>query len=189
MQYSADGQSDGTATVQFPQPGFLASVFRDLGADQGPEPEGAAGRPAPGRLGAGPAGDDQSAPGGPSDPNSADPNSAAPNPTEPNPGDPAIAAHARAAALTHHRTLTVQAEHDRLADLLRRAALPVSAMDFESQLRHYEPRPYPGDGPGADEGSEPRWEDFAPAEPAAADPAPPAACWTPDTSASWPRPG
>ncbi|ARF80313.1 restriction endonuclease [Kitasatospora aureofaciens] len=180
MQYSADGQSDGTATVQFPQPGFLASVFRDLGADQGPEPEGAAGRPAPGRPGAGPAGDDQSAPGGPSDPNStdpnsaapnsADPNSAAPNPTEPNPDDPAIAAHARAAALTHHRTLTVQAEHDRLADLLRRAALPVSAMDFESQLRHYEPRPYPGDGPGADEGSEPRWEDFAPAEPAAADP-------------------
>ena len=125
MQYSADGQSDGTATVQFPQPGFLASVFRDLGADQGPEPEGAAGRPAPGRLGAGPAGDDQSAPGGPSDPNSADPNSAAPNPTEPNPGDPAIAAHARAAALTHHRTLTVQAEHDRLAS-------PVLVTDSEA---------------------------------------------------------
>ncbi|MBD0676547.1 restriction endonuclease [Streptomyces sp. CBMA156] len=81
-----------------------------------------------------------------------------------------MAAHARAAALTHHRTLAVQAEHDRLTDLLRRAALPVSAMDFESQLRHYQPRPYPADAPGTDDRQEPRWEDFAPAEPPAADP-------------------
>ncbi|MFD0347542.1 hypothetical protein ACFQ0M_18815 [Kitasatospora aburaviensis] len=94
--------------------------------------------------------------------------------------------------MTHHRTLTVQAEHERLADLLRRAALPVSAMDFESQLRHYEPRPYPAGGAepaGTD--AEPRWEDYAPAEPPAADPdgPPPDGCWTPATSASWPRPG
>ncbi|WP_223245257.1 hypothetical protein, partial [Streptomyces sp. CBMA156] len=46
MQYSADGQSDGTATVQFPRPGFLASVFRDLGAEEDREPDGpATGRP------------------------------------------------------------------------------------------------------------------------------------------------
>ncbi|MFF2045961.1 restriction endonuclease [Kitasatospora sp. NPDC058170] len=147
MQYSADGQPDGTATV--PQPGFLASVFRDLGAD-GPE-----GGPAAGPSGArdGAAGD------GPSDPG----------------GDESVAAHARAAALTHHRTVTVQAEHERLAGLLRRAALPVSAMDFESQLRRYEPRPYTVDGAEPDEEeAEPRWADYAPAEPPAADPdAPP----------------
>ncbi|MFJ9777671.1 restriction endonuclease [Kitasatospora sp. NPDC101157] len=172
MQYSADGQSDGTATVQFPQPGFLASVFRDLGADQGPEPDPAAGRATPGRP------DSNSTDPNPDYPYPADSDPADPDPDQPDPADPnstdpgeAIAAHARAAALTHHRTLTVQAEHDRLADLLRRAALPVSAMDFESQLRHYEPRPYPADGPGVEEGAEPRWEDFAPAEPAAADPA------------------
>ncbi|MBV2151754.1 restriction endonuclease [Kitasatospora sp. SUK 42] len=177
MQYSADGQSDGAATVQFPQPGFLASVFRDLGADQGPDPDGGAtartesdrqgegpaggpgadgpAAPAPGATAGGPGG--PAAPGTPGRPDSADS------------GD-AVAEHARAAALTHHRTVTVQAEHDRLADLLRRAALPVSAMDFESQLRHYAPRPYPADGPDAAEESEPRWEDFAPDEPAAADP-------------------
>ncbi|MEV0192798.1 restriction endonuclease [Kitasatospora purpeofusca] len=150
MQYSADGQSDGAVTA--PQPGFLASVFRDLGVEEqtadGPSarpertPDGpsAADRPTPGALGAG--------------------------------GDEDVAAHARAAALTHHRTLTVQAEHERLADLLRRSALPVSAMDFESQLRRYEPRPYPDGAPvtaaGAD--PEPRWEDYAPAEPEASDP-------------------
>ncbi|MFI9333003.1 restriction endonuclease [Kitasatospora sp. NPDC052868] len=147
MQYSADGQPDGTATV--PQPGFLASVFRDLGAD-GPESGPAAG----------PGGERDGGPGdGPSDQG----------------GDESVAAHARAAALTHHRTVTVQAEHERLAGLLRRAALPVSAMDFESQLRHYEPRPYTVDGAEPDEGeAEPRWADYAPAEPPVADPdAPP----------------
>ncbi|MFB7618516.1 restriction endonuclease [Kitasatospora sp. NPDC056181] len=44
-------------------------------------------------------------------------------------------------------------------------------MDFESQLRRYEPRPYPADGPSPAAGeAEPRWEDYAPAEPPAADP-------------------
>ncbi|MFF4384511.1 restriction endonuclease [Kitasatospora sp. NPDC001547] len=192
MQYSADGQSEGTATVQFPRPGFLASVFRDLGAEEERAPDSAAtGRPGGGAAGdgpsggaptkggpidggpvdGGPAGDGSAAPGlagrgpasGPvSGPGEAEPNEAAP--------DEAVAAHARAAALTHHRTLAVRAEHDRLADLLRRAALPVAAMDFESQLRHYQPRPYPADGSDTAEESEPRWEDFAPAEPPAADP-------------------
>ncbi|MFF2956968.1 restriction endonuclease [Kitasatospora sp. NPDC057965] len=144
MQYSADGQSDGAVTA--PQPGFLASVFRDLGVE--PEDDGPSGRP----------------PGAPAGPSSDGPTGAG--------GDEAVAAHARAAALTHHRTLTVQAEQERLTDLLRRAALPVSAMDFESQLRRYEPRPYAADGPAAEAGAdpEPRWEDFAPAEPPAADP-------------------
>ncbi|MFB6891564.1 restriction endonuclease [Kitasatospora sp. NPDC056327] len=148
MQYSADGQSDGAVTA--PQPGFLASVFHDLGVE--PEEDGPAGRP-PGGPDAGP---DGPSPDGPS---GAD-------------GDEAVAAHARAAALTHHRTLTVQAEHERLADLLRRTALPVSAMDFESQLRRYEPRPYPADGAAAAGGGdpEPRWKDFAPEEPPAAGP-------------------
>ncbi|WP_380285217.1 restriction endonuclease [Kitasatospora purpeofusca] len=149
MQYSADGQSDGAVTA--PQPGFLASVFRDLGVE--PEDDGPSGRPS---------GAPDGAPDGPS-----------PDGPPGAGGDEAVAAHARAAALTHHRTVTVQAELERLADLLRRAALPVSAMDFESQLRSYEPRPYPADGPaaaaaGAD--PEPRWEDFAPAEPPAAAP-------------------
>ncbi|MFE3880355.1 restriction endonuclease [Kitasatospora sp. NPDC059146] len=192
MQYSADGQSDGTATVQFPQPGFLASVFRDLGADEDPEADGAAGPPAPGRPDPGAAGSGPSAPAPagpattdqastgprPSGPDSFGPDPSGPGSSTPGAADPAdpagpdqaVAAHARAAALTHHRTLTVRAEHDRLADLLRRAALPVSAMDFESQLRHYEPRPYPADGPAVVGGAEPRWEDFAPADPAAADP-------------------
>ncbi|MFH8386322.1 restriction endonuclease [Kitasatospora sp. NPDC018058] len=179
MQYSADGQSDGAATAQFPQPGFLASVFRDLGADQGPESGDAASPPGPGRPGGETAGEGPSVPGrptgtpagdpggGPSASGSADPGSADPSSSDPGDG---VAAHGRAAALTHHRTLTVQAEHDRLTDLLRRAALPVSAMDFESQLRHYEPRPYPADGPTVLDEPEPRWEDFAPAEPTAADP-------------------
>ncbi|WP_406112299.1 restriction endonuclease [Kitasatospora purpeofusca] len=154
MQYSADGQSDGAVTA--PQPGFLASVFRDLGveepiaddpsgrppgtSDGGPDGPSSTGRPAPDPLGAG--------------------------------GDEDVAAHARAAALTHHRTLTVQAEHERLADLLRRSALPVSAMDFESQLRRYEPRPYPDGAPPTTAGAdpEPRWDDYAPAEPAVSDP-------------------
>ncbi|MEU6235498.1 restriction endonuclease [Kitasatospora sp. NPDC047058] len=148
MQYSADGRSDGTVTA--PQPGFLASVFRDLGVDE------------PGEHGE---------PGGPADHESPSDGAPAGGPAGPG-GDESVAAHARAAALTHHRTLTVQAEHQRLADLLRRAALPVSAMDFESQLRRYEPRPYPVDGPAAGpaEDPEPRWEDYAPAEPAVPDP-------------------
>ncbi|MGK4583226.1 restriction endonuclease [Kitasatospora sp. HPMI-4] len=123
MQYSPEDRPDGTATVL--QPGFLASVFRDLGADVLDERE---------------------------------------SPEEP------AAAHGRAAALTHHRTLTVRAEHERLADLLRRAALPVSAMDFESQLRSYEPRPYQAGELDQADDTEPRWEDYAPSEPPAADP-------------------
>ncbi|MEU9046463.1 MULTISPECIES: restriction endonuclease [unclassified Kitasatospora] len=165
MQHSADGRSDGTTTVRVPQPGFLASVFRDLGVDESPAPDGAA----TGRPGGGPAGDGPSVPGpaGGADPDAADPGTADPGSVDP---EEAVAAHARAAALTHHRTVTVRAEHDRLTDLLRRAALPVSAMDFESQLRHYEARPYPADGPGVADVPEPRWEDFTPAEPASADP-------------------
>ncbi|MFD7906658.1 restriction endonuclease [Kitasatospora sp. NPDC059747] len=160
MQYSADGQSEGAATTRFPQPGFLASVFRDLGVDPGSDPTapGEPAGPADGDGATGTAGSSTGTTGGrqtPGDGPSAD--------------EESVAAHGRAAALTHHRTLTVQAEHDRLADLLRRAALPVSAMDFESQLRHYEPRPYPAAGPDATE-PEPRWEDFAPAEPPTADP-------------------
>ncbi|MFE2110709.1 hypothetical protein ACFXAF_33265, partial [Kitasatospora sp. NPDC059463] len=42
MQYSADGQSDGAVTA--PQPGFLASVFRDLGVE--PDDDDPSGRPA-----------------------------------------------------------------------------------------------------------------------------------------------
>ncbi|MFC8453996.1 restriction endonuclease [Kitasatospora sp. NPDC057223] len=139
------GLSEGAAGLQ---PGFLASVFRDLGAAAGPD------IPAPRAAG----------------PDAADPG-AWPEPGEG--ADEAVAAHGRAAALTHHRTLTVRADHDRLADLLRRAALPVSAMDFESQLRSYVPRPYPAGGQDADGlGAEPRWEDYAPPRPAAADEGP-----------------
>ncbi|GAA4849369.1 restriction endonuclease [Kitasatospora terrestris] len=140
MQYSAEDRPDGSATVL--QPGFLASVFRDLGAEL----------PEQGR----PRHDDDGSAGQEED----------------------VAAHGRAAALTHHRTLTVRAAHEHLADLLRRAALPVSAMDFESQLRSYEPRPFPADadagGPGAAEDAEPRWADFAPPEPPVVDPDRPA---------------
>ncbi|GAA2273187.1 MULTISPECIES: restriction endonuclease [Kitasatospora] len=124
MRNSPEGQPDGSATPL--QPGFLASVFRDLGADV---PEHGA-----------------------------------------SPEEEAVAAHARAAALTHHRTLTVQAEHERLAGLLRRAALPVSAMDFESQLRSYEPRPFQAGELDEADDTEPRWEDYAPAEPPATGP-------------------
>ncbi|WP_354640541.1 restriction endonuclease [Kitasatospora camelliae] len=128
MQYSSEGRPEGTAAVL--QPGFLASVFRDLGAEV-PEQAG--------------------------------------------PVDEEVAAHGRAAAQAHQRTLAVQADHERLADLLRRAALPVSAMDFESQLRRYEPRPFPaGDAGRSAAGAEPRWADFAPPEPAGADPDAPA---------------
>ncbi|MFE0462567.1 restriction endonuclease [Kitasatospora sp. NPDC058965] len=81
--------------------------------------------------------------------------------------DPQVAAHGRAAELTHHRTATVRAEQQRLADLLLRLALPVSPMDFESQRRSYEPRPYPA-GPAAEQvDREPQWADFAPAAPVA----------------------
>jgi len=144
MQHSPEGQPDGTATATVLQPGFLASVFRDLGADPGADPGVDPG-----------AGTDSGA--------------AAEVPEQGAQRDEGVAAHGRAAALTHHRTLTVHAEHERLADLLRRAALPVSAMDFESQLRSYEPRPYPaGEVPTTE--AEPRWEDYAPAEPAPAAP-------------------
>ncbi|MER7583029.1 restriction endonuclease [Kitasatospora sp. NPDC097691] len=185
MQHSADGRSDGSTTVRVPQPGFLASVFRDLGVDEAAEPDAAA----TGRPGGGPAGDGPARPGpaGGTDQGTPRPSATDPGPDAADAGGPgtadlgagapdapdpeeAVAAHARAAALTHHRTVTVQAEHERLAELLRRAALPVSAMDFESQLRHYEPRPYPADGPGVADVPEPRWEDFAPAGPASADP-------------------
>ncbi|MGA5823373.1 restriction endonuclease [Kitasatospora sp. NPDC094028] len=166
MQYSADGRPDGSATAQFPQPGFLASVFHDLGVDQDVDQD----------ADRGPGQDPSRAPE--PDLAAAEPEAAAePDGATAPPGDgpsgseeEAVAAHARAAALTHHRTQTVRTEHDRLADLLRRAALPVSAMDFESQLRRYEPRPFAADGPGPDTEAEPRWEDFAPAEPPAADP-------------------
>ncbi|MFJ3794322.1 restriction endonuclease [Kitasatospora sp. NPDC090091] len=183
MQYSADGHSDGTVTA--PQPGFLASVFRDLGVEGpgGPDlPDGFGGlAEGPGAEGptVAPAGPSADAPAdapdhAPSGAGAADEGAAtnAGAATDAGVGtDEAVAAHGRAAALTHHRTLTVQAEHEQLADLLRRAALPVSAMDFESQLRHYEPRPYPaGDAEPAGTDTEPRWADYAPAEPPAADP-------------------
>lgn len=119
MQHPFEGP-DGTASVL--EPGFLASVFRDLGAEV----------PEQVRRGQ----------------------------------DEEVAEQGRLAALSHHRNSAVQTEHERLADLLRRAALPVSAMDFESQLRSYEPRPYAA----ADSNAEPRWADYAPPEPVAADP-------------------
>ncbi|MEV0535316.1 restriction endonuclease [Kitasatospora sp. NPDC050463] len=172
MQYSADGQPEGT--VMAPQPGFLASVFRDLGVtgpDGSSEPDGPSGSDRP------PGSSDQASPaaGGPAGQEGEGGqggDGAQGSPSGEDGADEAVAAHARAAALTHHRTVTVRAEHDRLADLLRRAALPVSAMDFESQLRHYEPRPYPAGGPGGGDaaGAEPRWADYAPAEPAGAAP-------------------
>ncbi|MER6395607.1 restriction endonuclease [Kitasatospora sp. NPDC001603] len=174
MQHSADGQPDGA--VMAPQPGFLASVFRDLGVSgpDGPEgPDGSSGPDGPdgpygpdGPPGSpGPADRAAGGHGGPDGLTGAD------GLTGPEGADEAVAAHTRAAALTHHRSVTVRAEHERLADLLRRAALPVSAMDFESQLRHYEPRPYAATGPGGDEAdAEPRWEDYAPERPAGADP-------------------
>ncbi len=84
--------------------------------------------------------------------------------------DAAVAERGRAAELTHHRTSTVRAERQKLADLLHRLALPVSAMDFESQRRSYEPRPYPAGPPEPDATREPRWGDFAPDGPAAGDP-------------------
>ncbi|WP_280719198.1 restriction endonuclease [Kitasatospora sp. MAP5-34] len=143
-----------TATVL--QPGFLAAVFRDLGADA-PEqhvvPEQ--------RLT-----DDESA-----DSDSDSDRDSGRDKNEDTGADASAAAHGRAAALTHHRTLTVQAEHERLADLLRRSALPVSAMDFESQLRSYEPRPYPAGEPESTGGAEPRWTDYAPPQAPGADPA------------------
>ncbi|MDH6137228.1 restriction system protein [Kitasatospora sp. MAA4] len=84
--------------------------------------------------------------------------------------DEAVAEHGRAAELTHRRTAAVRADQDRLADLLRRLALPVSAMDFESQLRSYEPRPYPAGSPDPAADREPSWADFAPAELVVTDP-------------------
>ncbi|ROR38675.1 restriction endonuclease [Kitasatospora cineracea] len=157
MQHPAEGSTDGTTTVL--QPGFLASLFHELGADEDEDP--AAAHPA-------------ARPGQPAAPYPGPPTAI---PPQPGPADPAdapaaaddpVAAHGRAAALTHHRTLAVQADHRRLADLLRRAAQPVSAMDFESQLRSYQPKPFPDAGPEAE--PEPAWADFAPPEPAGADP-------------------
>lgn len=145
MQYSPDSRPDGTAASRpsgagpahdtaaaTVQPGFLATLFHDLGAED-------SGLQATGQQ-----------------------------------ADDDAAVHGRAAVLTHHRTLTVQAEHEHLADLLRRAALPVSAMDFESQLRTYEPRPFPAAGPAFPEEAEPRWADYAPPETPRADPDEPA---------------
>ncbi|MFD0528367.1 hypothetical protein ACFQ1I_16985 [Kitasatospora arboriphila] len=167
MQHSPDSRPDSTPSAAssartpsarasavaqtFPeaaeplQAGFLATLFRDLGAET---------------------------PDGPSE-------------------EDTVAVHARAAALTHHRTLTVQAEHEHLADLLRRAALPVSAMDFESQLRRYEPRPFPADADLPPVEAEPRWADYAPPQPRPPTPTnrPPVGCSTPATSANSPRPG
>ncbi|BAJ31060.1 MULTISPECIES: restriction endonuclease [Kitasatospora] len=169
MQQPAEGSADGTTTVL--QPGFLATLFQELGADE----------------------DEEEYAGEPADPRAEPPTvpPAAPPVIPPQPGpatapagaaareadeareaddaDDPVAVHGRAAALTHHRTLAVQADHQRLADLLRRAAQPVSAMDFESQLRDYQPKPFPDDA-GPDAEPEPDWADFAPPEPAGAEP-------------------
>ncbi|RKE21411.1 restriction endonuclease [Streptomyces sp. TLI_171] len=148
MQHPADDRGDGSTTVL--QSGFLASLFHDLGGAEEAEPAAPAAPPTVVPLQPGPA--DGPLGGGPRSAAEDDP----------------VAAHGRAAALTHHRTLAVQADHERLADLLRRAAQPVSAMDFESQLRSYRPKPYPDAGPDTE--PEPAWADFAPPEPAGADP-------------------
>ncbi|WP_344444992.1 restriction endonuclease [Kitasatospora nipponensis] len=136
--------------------GFLASMFNG--------PSGVAGGAEPGAPGAvfgdptteffGGAG----RPDGPTVPAGAVPGGGSPD------LDPAVAELGRVAEQTHRRTATVRAEQQRLADLLGRLALPVSAMDFESQLRSYEPRPYPDGPPGAEAEREPRWEDFVPPE-------------------------
>ncbi|GAA4998900.1 restriction endonuclease [Kitasatospora paranensis] len=168
---AAGSSASGAAEPEPPQPGFLAAVFRDLGAEipeqfagpDAPSPhrparEARSGRPAPAP--------DDSAPHPHDRPHQQGRQDAEQQDGE----EDEIAAHGRAAALAHHRTMTVRAEHDRLADLLRRAALPVSAMDFESQLRRYEPRPFPADtdAPAAD--AEPRWADYAPVDPVPATP-------------------
>ncbi|GLW75152.1 hypothetical protein Kpho02_74490 [Kitasatospora phosalacinea] len=199
MQHPAEGSADGTATAL--QPGFLASLFRELGADEdedefrGGTGDGARTEEPPGdrnRARLRDRGPDHvwgraAAPGPTAAPGPVPPVvPPQPGPVEPpaavdpadaggalgvgganDPDDP-VAAHGRAAALTHHRTLAVQAEHRQLADLLRRAAQPVSAMDFESQLRSYQPRPFPDAAAEAE--PEPAWADFAPPEPADTDP-------------------
>ncbi|WP_329568169.1 restriction endonuclease [Kitasatospora sp. NBC_01266] len=152
--------------------GFLASVFG--GATGGPDQlastefqSGGGSRSDSARL-AGPS--DEPGAGVGSAGAAADGNGGGGDGPEPDGHDPAVAALGRAAELTHHRTATVRAEQQRLAALLARLALPVSAMDFESQRRSYEPRPYP-DGPSAAPGvREPSWSDFAPSEPLADDP-------------------
>ncbi|AXI77635.1 restriction endonuclease [Peterkaempfera bronchialis] len=63
--------------------------------------------------------------------------------------------------LARERTATAAAELARFLDLLSRAARPGPAVDFASQRRLYEPRPYTGPDPAGP----PRWEDFAPPEP------------------------
>ncbi|OKI97269.1 restriction endonuclease [Kitasatospora sp. CB01950] len=172
MQHPSEGRADGAATVL--QPGFLASLFRELGADEDEPP--AAHEPSAGQEP--PAAYDPPAAHRPEPAPVVPPPPVAP-PTAPPAAPPApaaaaavaddpVTAHGRAAALTHHRSLAVQADHERLAGLLRRAAQPVSAMDFESQLRSYRPKPYPDAAPEAE--PEPAWADFAPPEPAETDP-------------------
>ncbi|MFJ5235041.1 restriction endonuclease [Kitasatospora sp. NPDC088391] len=197
MQHPADGPADGTTTVL--QPGFLATLFQELGADE--DEDGTGSGPGPGQSegrgdGAGRAPATDTVPLRPAVPprpvTAPAPVPAAVVPAQPGPADgPAagtgaelgagngadteedpVAAHGRAAALAHHRTLAVHADHERLADLLRRAAQPVSAMDFGSQQRSYRPKPYPDAGQAGE--PEPAWADFAPAEPAGADPEQPA---------------
>ncbi|WP_377271369.1 restriction endonuclease [Peterkaempfera sp. SMS 1(5)a] len=72
-----------------------------------------------------------------------------------------------ATLLTRERTAVAAAELARFLDLLDRAARPGAAVDFDSQRRVYEPRPYAGPDPVGP----PRWEEYAPPEPpdAAAD--------------------
>ncbi|MFJ6215298.1 restriction endonuclease [Streptomyces sp. NPDC092296] len=65
------------------------------------------------------------------------------------------------ARIARERTAVAAAELDRFLDLLRRAARPAPAVDFDAQRRVYEPRPYEGPDPAGP----PRWEDFAPPEP------------------------
>lgn len=66
-----------------------------------------------------------------------------------------------AARLARERTAVAAAELARFLDLLERAAQPGAAVDFDSQRRVYEPRPYTGPDPAGP----PKWEDFAPPEP------------------------
>ncbi|TQF05325.1 restriction endonuclease [Kitasatospora acidiphila] len=142
MQDSTKRQSALDAALNL-RSGFLAAVFG--GATEGPGPGSTENGPAGGGS-AGAAAEQGTGEGEP---------------------DPQVAAHVRAAELTHHRTTTVRAEQQRLAELLVRLALPVNAMDFESQRRSYEPRPYP-DGPSTEE-REPTWADFEPPAPSAGD--------------------
>ncbi|MFF4651407.1 restriction endonuclease [Streptomyces sp. NPDC001380] len=66
--------------------------------------------------------------------------------------------------VARERTATAAAELARFLDLLDRAGRPGPAVDFASQRRVHEPRPYVA--PATAE--PPRWEEFAPPEPAGA---------------------